>query len=126
MSAFANSPTFVKRSIPSESLSSLPTGKTLDDIKDLGFYVTLSDGINTVSQKVSCDTVYNSVTGGGITYYVGNGTNVEGSVEYVGGQYIFVLVITGAPASLSANVTTYMTTDVINFGAPQTVTLGNS
>ena len=107
----------------------LPAGKTLGDIEEVGIFVTLTNGTTTVSQKISCSTVYKSVEGGGITYRTGTGENVEGSIEYVGGEYIFVVIITGAPASLTATLTTYMTVNEsqdaqsIVFGAAQRATL---
>lgn len=69
----------------------LPDDKEITDYSDVGFYVTLTENTeNTVLQsyvKVSCNTVYQTVSGGGIEYKVS---------EY-GGDYLFALVLEGVP-----------------------------
>ena len=99
----------------------------LSTLSDVGFYVTLTYNGVTKVQKVSCNTVYSSVKGGGITYYAGKGTNTA-TEEYVDGDYLFVLVIPGVPADVSvdAKITPYMTdADGITTacGSTQAVTL---
>ena len=96
----------------------------LGEINDIGFYVTVTYGGVTKAQKVSCNTVYTSVQGGGITYTTKQTRSGETVID---GDYLYVLVIAGVPAeaTVSATVTTYMSDadGNISCGATKTETL---
>ena len=98
----------------------------LASVKDIGFYVTVTDGTKTISQKVSCKKVFSSVIGGGITYNKGNGTDTD-TVEYIGGDHLYVLVFEDYPSSsnFTAKLTSYSTDaeDNENFGVTKVITL---
>ncbi len=78
------------------------TTSDLSTVEDIGFFVTLSDGNNTVTQKVSCKAVYSSVIGGGITYKKGIGTDTD-TVEYIGGDYLYVLLVDDIDTDITLN-----------------------
>lgn len=92
----------------------LNTETALENIKELGFYVTVTMGNKSVTQKVTCERVYTSVEGGGITYTV-NGTEAD-NVEVVDGNYLYVVELQEVPASyvigtyFNVDITTYMVT----------------
>lgn len=81
---------------------------SLAEIDDVGFSMVLSDGKVTVTPTVSCEKVYSSIQGEGVTYCAGTGEDTE-SVRYIGGDYLFVLVIQGAPADLVSSFVPYIT-----------------
>lgn len=98
----------------------------LASVKDIGFYVTVTNGENTISQKVSCKEVFSCVIGGGITYNKGTGTDTD-TVEYIGGDYLYVLVFKDylSASTFTAKLTSYSTDMEGNetFGVTKVITL---
>lgn len=98
----------------------------LASVKDIGFYVTVTHGEKTVSHKVSCKEVFSCVIGGGITYNKGTGADTD-TVEYIGGDYLYVLVFKDYPSAstFTAKLTSYSTDMEGNetFGVTKVITL---
>ena len=86
----------------------LAEGYTLADISDIGFTVRLSNGVVVADPTVSCEKVYSSIQGGAVTYHAGSGADTE-TDKYIGGEYLFALVVENAPAELDAEITPYVT-----------------
>ena len=88
----------------------LADGYTLADIADIGFAMVLSDGSKQATPSVSGEMVYTAIQGGGITYHAGSGEDTATDI-YIGGDYLFLVVIQAAPGELDAQITPY-----VNYG----------
>lgn len=86
----------------------LPDGYDLAKVTDVGFKIVVDNVIKTASETVSCKMVYSSVQGGGLTYHAGTGVDTE-TEKYLGGNYLFVLVIESAPWNLNGSFVPYVT-----------------
>lgn len=86
----------------------LPDGYDLAKVTDVGFKIVVDNVIKTASETVSCKMVYSSVQGGGVTYHAGTGEDTE-TEKYLGGNYLFVLVIESAPWNLNGSFVPYVT-----------------
>lgn len=88
----------------------LADGYALADIEDIGFTMVLSDGSKQATPTVSGEMVYTAIQGGGITYHAGSGEDTATDI-YIGGDYLFLVVIQAAPGELDAQITPY-----VNYG----------
>ncbi|MBQ9145557.1 MAG: hypothetical protein IJX70_03740, partial [Clostridia bacterium] len=96
----------------------VPTDITVDKV---GFVITATYGDTRLTKNYSTNTVYEAVTGNTDTGLV------DYTAEELGGDYIFALAITGAPANagdITLKVTTYYVSGTTTvYGAPEVFTV---
>lgn len=86
----------------------LPEGYDLAKVTDIGFKIVVDNGVKNASETISCEMVYSSVKGGDLTYHAGTGEDTA-TDKYLGGSYLFALVIESAPWNLNGDFTPYVT-----------------